>query len=393
MLCPVTRVSGNFFISMAGIYVHIPFCKRKCIYCDFYSISARTGVVHDYAEALCREAGLRREELQGDAVKTVYIGGGTPSLLPVEELLKIEGNLRDNFDLLQVEEFTIEVNPDDVTSALVEKYRQAGINRVSMGVQSFVDDELKFINRRHDSARAVAAYEAILDGGIGNISIDLIYGIPGQTMQSWRHSLDVAVNLKPKHISCYNLSYEEGTRLHRMLCSGAIDEVDDDTCVKMYELMADVLRLNGYEHYEISNFALPGYHSRHNSNYWNKTAYLGLGASAHSYTRGVRSYNPADIKTYMSAIGSGNVAAVADAESVGERYDEEVMLRLRTSRGLDAAQLRIEYGEPYYSHFLRTARQFVDAGLVENDGSIYRLSRSGVMLSDMIIRELMYVEA
>ena len=212
-------------------------------------------------------------------------------------------------------------------------------------------------------------------------------------MQSWRHSLDVAVNLKPKHISCYNLSYEEGTRLHRMLCNGAIDVVDDDTCVKMYELMTDVLRLNGYEYYEISNFALPGYHSRHNSNYWNKTAYLGLGASAHSYTRGVRSYNPADIKTYMSAIGSGNVAAVGDAESVGERYDEEVMLRLRTSRGLDAAQLRIEYGEPYYSHFLRTARQFVDAGLVENDGSVYRLSRSGVMLSDMIIWELMYVEA
>ena len=383
---------GNFFIFMAGIYIHIPFCKRKCIYCDFYSVAAKPGVVESYVEALCREMDLRCGELQGETVRTVYIGGGTPSLLPTGQLQRIIGELDNSFDLSSVEEFTIEVNPDDVSAVVIGEYRRSGINRVSMGVQSFVDSELEFLNRRHNAEQALRAYETITDCGIDNVSIDLIYGIPGQTMPTWRQSLDMAMRLRPKHLSCYNLSYEEGTRLSRMLDNDEIREVDDAVCVKMYESMVETLADNDYEHYEISNFALPGCYSRHNSNYWNKTAYLGIGASAHSYIHGIRCYNPDNIKSYISLIGDGKTATVAEEECIGEKYDEEIMLRLRTSSGIDVSLIRFEYGEPYYSHFITVAERFIKIGLMERTGEIYRLSRRGVMLADMVIRELMYVE-
>lgn len=376
---------------MAGIYVHIPFCKSKCIYCDFYSVSARHDLMDCYVQSICKEADLRKDELRNEAVKTVYIGGGTPSLLSHEQLILLVDGLRKIFDLSCVEEFTIEVNPDDVSAELVRLYVKLGINRVSMGVQSFVDDELRFLNRRHDSAQAVKAYRLITDGGIDNVSIDLIYGIPGQTLQSWNNSVLKALQLMPKHISCYNLSYEDGTNIYRMLEKGVIREVGDEECVAMYESMTDMLGRHGYEHYEISNFALPAYYSRHNSSYWDKSCYLGLGASAHSYVGGVRFYNPNNIKSYVADISSGKVVAVAEAESKSEQYNEEVMIRLRTSRGVDASILGMTYGEPYHGYFLNAVQEFVDSGLVENKGSVYRLSRRGIMLSDMVIRELMYV--
>ncbi len=348
-------------------------------------------MVNAYLQALCHEAMLRKEGFDCDTIKTVYIGGGTPSLLTDVQLSQLVDGMMHIFDFSHVEEFTIEVNPDDITADIAMSYRQLGINRVSMGVQSFVDAELQFLRRRHDANTAANAYRTILECGINNVGIDLIYGIPGQTLQSWQNSLDVAMGLAPKHMSCYNLSYEEGTPLYRMLDKGGVQVADDDSCIAMYELMTGVLREHGYEHYEISNFAKPGYYSRHNSSYWDKTPYLGLGASAHSYIGGTRYYNPSDIKAYISQIGMGNVVATAEEETMNERYDEEVMLRLRTRRGLDADKLLDVYGEPYYSYFMSAVRQFVDSGLVEQAGSVFCLSGRGVMLSDMVFRELMYV--
>lgn len=375
---------------MAGIYIHIPFCKKKCIYCDFYSIAAKADVVDNYIDALCKEIAMRKAELCGETVKTVYVGGGTPSLLGHGRLLRIADALHREFDMCGVEEFTIEVNPDDVSDEEVAAFRSMGINRVSMGVQSFIDKELKFLNRRHTADGAIEAYNTILRNGIDNVSIDLIYGIPGQTLQSWRQSVDTAMQLRPRHISCYNLSYEDGTRLCRMLENGSIAVIDDDVCVKMYEIVSDRLADCGYEHYEISNYALPGFRSRHNSNYWNKTPYIGFGASAHSYLSGRRSYNPGNIKLYVAAINDGVTVSEIEEESIAEQYDEEVMLRLRTKDGIDAGRLRSTYGEEYYAYFLNAVRGFVDSGLVERHGDVYRLSRKGVMLSDMVIRELMY---
>lgn len=373
---------------MAGVYVHIPFCKRKCIYCDFYSI-ASSRLSDRYVKAVGMEAQLRGQEIAGMAVKTLYIGGGTPSVLSFEQLSVLIEGLRAAIDLSHVEEFTVEVNPDDVTHEFAEQLLKLGVNRVSMGVQSLVDEELVFLNRRHDAKEAMKAYRDLQSAGFNNISIDLIYGIPGQTLDTWKYTLEKALSLQAKHVSCYNLSYEEGTMLYKLRETGRVMECDDNTCVEMYDMLVDMLDGAGYEHYEISNFAMPGFYSRHNSGYWDKTPYLGLGASAHSYDGNMRRYNPDNVKLYVESLENDVVVCVGEQESVDEKYDEDVMLRLRTSRGIDSEWIKSIYGKAYSDYFVNAIRSFVDSGLVIKDGSRYRLSRNGVMLSDMIMRELM----
>lgn len=373
---------------MAGVYVHIPFCKRKCIYCDFYSI-ASSRLSDRYVKAVGMEAQLRGQEIAGMPVKTLYIGGGTPSVLSFEQLSVLIEGLRAAVDLSPVEEFTVEVNPDDVTHEFAEQLLKLGVNRVSMGVQSLVDEELVFLNRRHDAKEAMKAYCDLQSAGFNNISIDLIYGIPGQTLDTWKYTLEKALSLQAKHVSCYNLSYEEGTMLHKLRETGRVMECDDNTCVEMYDMLVDMLDGAGYEHYEISNFAMPGFYSRHNSGYWDKTPYLGLGASAHSYDGNMRRYNPDNVKLYVESLENDVVVCVGEQESVDEKYDEDVMLRLRTSRGIDSEWIKSIYGKAYSDYFVNAIRSFVDSGLVIKDGSRYRLSRNGVMLSDMIMRELM----
>ena len=373
---------------MAGIYVHIPFCKRKCIYCDFYSLACSAVVIDRYVAAVLREATLRRGELKGE-VHTLYVGGGTPSLLNKEQFSALIKGLSSIFDLSALQEFTIEVNPDDVTAELISIYKAAGVNRVSMGVQSFDDLDLRFINRRHTAQQALDAVKVMRQSGIQNTSIDLIYGIPGQTLDIWWRNVDKVASLGVQHISAYCLSYEEGTPLWHMRERGEVQEVDEDLSVKMFEILIDGLREACYEHYEISNFALPGYESKHNSSYWNGTPYLGLGAAAHSYD-GVaeRSYNPADLQRYMSCLESGQLPCTRERLSQAERYDEMVMLALRTARGLDATQLELHFGQAAAESFRARARRFLDAGMLQCEGGIYRLTRKGVMVSNMIIADL-----
>lgn len=374
---------------MAGIYVHIPFCKKKCIYCDFYSIGTR-GLEDQYVNVLVDECAMRIDELGGNDVATLYIGGGTPSLLSPSQLDHLTSGIGRNVDLSKVEEFTIEVNPDDVTCAYISQLREIGVNRVSMGIQSFIDDELNIINRRHNAQQAEEAVAAIRSVGIENISIDLIYGLPGQTLDTWQFSLKKAIALRVPHISCYNLSYEEGTKLYRMRESGKLTECSDDLCIAMYHAMSRKLRENGYEHYEVSNFALPGMYSRHNSAYWTGDVYLGLGASAHSYDGVTRSYNVANARKYIELIASGNLACERETTTLEERYDEYVMIHLRTSRGVDSDELKLTFGSRFASHFMAEAQRHIDKGLLTEADGIYRLTDDGVMLSDMIIRDLMW---
>ena len=283
---------------MAGLYIHIPFCKRKCIYCDFYSIAGSPDLMGGYAGALIDEFDNRKDELGGERISTVYLGGGTPSLMPAGLLSKIVSHI----GLDGVEEATIEVNPDDVAMEYVKELADMGFNRVSMGVQSFIDSELRLLNRRHDAKGARNAVDILKRCGIQNISIDLIYGIPGQTLQSWRESIDAALSLDVPHISAYNLTYEEGTRLTMMRDKGRIKEVGDELCVDMFDALSGLLSDAGYEQYEISNFSKPGMYSRHNSSYWNFTPYLGLGASAHSFDGRKRRYNPSNLREYVKLI-------------------------------------------------------------------------------------------
>ena len=376
---------------MAGVYVHIPFCASRCSYCDFFSTLEMKAVGTPYVEALIGEARLRRHELGDDAVRTLYLGGGTPSQLPLPLITRLVEGLNDVIGLSEVEEFTVEANPDDVTPAWCDSLVPLGVNRVSMGVQTFQDDILRAIGRRHTARQVVQAVENLNKAGIDNISIDLIYGLPGQTLDSWARTVDAALALKPRHVSAYWLTYEPGTRLWQQRERGEVTEVSDEDCATMYHLLVRRLQEAGFEHYEISNFGLPGYHSRHNSSYWDGTPYLGLGAAAHSYDGNVRRSNPSDLHAYIDRIGAGELACEEEQMTLWERYDERVMLALRTSAGVDVEQLRVEFGSELAEHFLSEVRRHLAAGNVRREGeSRYVLTADGVLLSDSVMRDVMW---
>lgn len=311
---------------MAGLYVHIPFCRSKCAYCDFYSGPLRSFDEAKYAEALLLELSARRREV--DEFHTAYIGGGTPSSLHPEVFAP--------FLALADGERTVEVNPEDITDDYARGLRDVGVNRVSMGVQSLVDGELAAIGRRHDAARAVRAFEILRKAGFDNISLDLMYGLPGQTLESWEKSLHGVLALGPEHLSAYILSYEPGTLLHTRLVAGKIREADDALIGQMYAALCDAASDAGFSHYEISNFARPGFEAQHNSAYWTMTPYLGLGPGAHSFDGSVRRANVASLRDYMMCPTG---AFEVEEETENERHNDVVMTALRTSRGLDAGVL------------------------------------------------------
>lgn len=378
---------------MAGVYIHIPFCASRCSYCDFFSTLQMADAGVPYVDALIAEAKMRCTELRGEAVSTLYLGGGTPSQLPIPLLAKLVDGLRGVLDLRGVEEFTIEANPDDVTPEWCAAVTAMGVNRVSMGVQSFEDNILRNIGRRHDASQVVDAVRNLRDAGIDNISIDLIYGLPGQTVDSWTRTVEQAIALAPKHISAYGLTYEEGTRLWRQREAGEVMEVPEEQCLEMYRILVEKLTMAGFGHYEISNFALLGYYSRHNSSYWDETPYLGLGAAAHSYDGITRRSNPHDLQGYIDKISTGKPACEVEEMTLWERYDERVMLGLRTARGVDVARLREDFGERAWQHFTTEAQRHINAGNLKlQDETHYVLTADGIMLSDSVMRDLMWDE-
>lgn len=364
---------------MEGLYVHIPFCHSKCAYCDFYS-TPKTGKVDEVIDALIREWELRKDELTG-LPDTLYIGGGTPSFLSEDQFTRLVRGLP--FTPATVE-FTIEVNPEDVTADKVRLWKDNGVNRVSMGVQSFINSELRNVGRRHDSATALRAYGMLRDNGIENISLDLIYGLPGQTLQTWKKSLDTLLDLHPEHFSAYLLSYEKGTLLNARLISGKLTETDEDTIDSMYGYLCRSALKAGYEHYEISNFAVDKRRSVHNSNYWNFSPYLGLGPSAHSYTKGIRRINPADISGYCSKIRDGEVACEVEEETELDLLNDRIMVALRTSDGIELSQLE----EHQRKDLLERTKTLPPGHVIVNEERIF-IPESKFLVSDAIIRALM----
>lgn len=363
---------------MAGIYLHVPFCHAKCAYCDFYS-TARTDRAAAFVDAAIAEYDNRKSELSGEPVTTLYFGGGTPSVLPVHLLTKLADTLLSD----SVEEFTIEVNPEDVNSENVRAWRDAGVNRVSMGVQSLIDAELKAINRRHNSTAALRAIDTILECGIGNISADLIYGLPGQTLQSWENSVNGLLSTGIRHLSAYCLSYEPGTLLTRRRDRGEIKETSEDDIVNMYGALCSLAAGRRFEHYEVSNFALPGFRSRHNSSYWKNIPYLGIGPGAHSLAADMtRRYNPPDIKTYLT---QGGLTATVDEECETDRINDRIMVSLRTCEGLDTSLIPTDFRQSV----IRAARQWINNGHIIADGTYLRIPESSWLLSDAIIRDLL----
>ncbi len=364
---------------MAGIYIHIPFCHSKCAYCDFYSL-ARTDRITAYTAALKMEWMSRRAELGDEAVRTIYLGGGTPSLLPGEALLDIAGWLPKDY----VEEFTLEVNPEDVNAGAVKTWLSAGVNRVSMGVQSLVDSELAAVGRRHSAAEALKAIECLKGGGIENISCDLIYGLPGQTAQSWQHSIDTLLASGITHLSAYCLSYEPGTRLYLKRERGEVEEADDELIEEMYKRLCSAARMRGFRHYEISNFALAGYESRHNSSYWTGIPYLGLGPGAHSLgVDGVRRYVPSSLKTYLADPSN---SAVVDEETELDRLNDRLLISLRTAAGLDLTALT----PLQYATIETAAAPHLRAGRLVKEAGVLRVPEEAWLVCDLVLRDLFF---
>lgn len=373
---------------MAGLYIHIPFCHSKCSYCDFYS-GLRPADSAGYIDALIAELSLRRSEIS-EPFTTIYIGGGTPSVLPVAELQRLAGAIAGNVDVSRIEEFTIEMNPEDVTADLLSACRDMGINRISMGVQSFDDNMLRAINRRHDARRALAAIELLGSQG-WNYSTDLMFGLPGQTLHDWQHDVDRLMDIKPPHMSAYLLSYEPGTRLYAMLQTGKVSEASEQLASEMQCYVTESARANGYLHYEISNYAQPGHRSRHNSSYWNMTPYLGLGASAHSYDGRLRRINPPDIKMYMASLTRGESAAQTEDETNDEIFNDYIITGLRTASGLSLETLRRLFPASFLSALLSDAAPLIAAGLLTLTPTTLSIPEQHWLKSDAIMRDLLRV--
>ena len=337
-----------------------------------------------YVDALCQELRQRRGYLGSADIATVYFGGGTPSRLTPGQIGSVLQTIRTEYSLDTLIELTVECNPDDVTLRYVGALHDLGVNRISMGVQSFNDDMLRFLGRRHSSAQAVQAVRYCHEAGIGNVSIDLMYGLPGQTDEMQLHDLETAAGLDVQHISSYCLSYEEDSPLDRLRASGRITPQSDETCAAMFDRMNDRLRSAGFEHYEISNFCRPGYYSRHNSSYWDGTPYLGVGAGAHSYDGRSRQWNPSDLDSYMTGVEQGAPRYEIEQLSATDRFNEMVMLRLRTAQGLDLKKLSGLDRE----RLMQSSRSLIDSGSLQVEGDRLSIPESRMFISDSIISSL-----
>ena len=375
---------------MAGIYIHIPFCKRRCIYCDFFS-TTRSEEKPTYARALCQELAIRKDYLEDEEIETIYLGGGTPSQLTEEELNDIFTSLYNIYKVKEDAEITLEANPDDLTPEYVSMLRRLPINRISMGIQTFQEETLKLLHRRHTARQAIEAFQRCREAGFQNISIDLMYGLPGETLDTWKEDLQQAIALHPEHISAYHLIYEEGTALWKLRDEHQVEEADEDLSVTLFKNLIDELKQAGYQHYEISNFCLPGLHSRHNSSYWTGKKYLGCGPSAHSFNGSSRQWNIASLDNYLKGIASGKPNYEIEELDLYTRYNDFVITSIRTCWGMSLSRLRSEYGEELYRYCLRMAKSHLEQGVLEIEEGTLRLTQEGIFISDGIMSDLLFV--
>jgi oxygen-independent coproporphyrinogen-3 oxidase len=373
---------------MAGIYVHIPFCKKLCFYCDFYHVIS----VNDnsaFIDALLKEASLRKDYLESETVSTIYFGGGTPSVFSVKDLGTILNHIKKLFSVEQNCEISIELNPDDVLPAYLEGLKDLNINRISLGIQSWRDSDLKMLNRRHDSAQAIKALKDTLDAGFENVTIDLIYGIPGMSLQEWESNLDFSLSFDIKHLSAYHLTFEPGTVFGKMLEKGAISEIDENESVAQFNILIEKTESAGFIQYEISNFGKPGYFSLHNSNYWKQVSYLGLGPSAHSFNGYSRQWNIRDLKGYIKLISAGKSFYESEELNSKTRFNEYIMTSLRTMWGIDLEYVEEMFEKEGYDYIINLAGKFKNYGLMKQEKKSLILTNQGKLISDNIISEFM----
>jgi putative oxygen-independent coproporphyrinogen III oxidase len=375
---------------MAGIYIHVPFCSKRCTYCDFFS-STNMQNKETYVDSVVKELELRKEYLSGEGIGTIYFGGGTPSQLDIRAFERIFETISRLYQVDEDAEITLEANPDDMTPGYVEGIATLPFNRVSMGVQSFKDEDLHFLNRRHDIRQAFKAIALCKENGLINLSIDLIYGLPGQSMEDWQFNLSEAIRLDIPHLSSYHLIYEEGTPLFRQLHSGKVKPVMEELSVAMFTELIDTLADAGYEQYEISNFAKNKLYSRHNSSYWKGIKYLGVGPSAHSFDGKTRQWNVSSMTKDFKGIAAGFPDVEMEELDTKTSYNDFIITGLRTMWGVDLHELQKLYGEELLTYCMKQAAPHLKNGLLVNADSVLKLTRQGIFISDGIMSDLLYV--
>jgi oxygen-independent coproporphyrinogen III oxidase len=379
---------------LAGIYIHVPFCKRRCYYCDFYS-SVKLELIHEYIEALRVEAVARVNYLMSNdlapVIETVYFGGGTPSLLDINDYKELMQNFAGIFKISLNAEITVEINPDDAEKELLIGLKALGINRLSIGVQSFSDAALKFMNRRHNSIQAFRSIENAILAGFSNISIDLIYGLPGMSVKKWDETLKQAIKLPVNHLSAYHLTYEKGSKLYSFVSKGQISPISETISLRQFELLHDIMESSGFEHYEISNFAKENMYSIHNLNYWKGEKYLGLGPSAHSYDGTSRRWNISDIIKYCKAIKKGEVYWETEQLNKNSISNEYIMTRLRTKWGMDLNYFENEFGRNRFERLIMDVQPYFESGHCNQIKDNIMITHKGWIISDRIISDLMSI--
>jgi oxygen-independent coproporphyrinogen-3 oxidase len=374
---------------MSGIYFHFPFCLKKCRYCDFYTVIG-TEIKEAYIHALIKEIKIRKNYLNGDRIGTIYFGGGTPGLMNAREINSVLDETAKQYTFENDVEISIELNPDDVDRAYVEELKKTPVNRISLGIQSFFDDDLKLMNRRHSTKQSSEAISFLQDAGYVNISGDLIYGLPGMTLAKWNQNLDLFFNTGLVHLSAYHLTYEPKTVFYKYLQTGKLKELDEETSLLMFNSLIEKAERNKMIWYETSNFGKEGYFSKHNSGYWQQKKYLGLGPSAHSFDGESRQFNPGDLKGYIEAMNAEAPFFEREILSKADRYNDYILTSLRTVWGADLRYINEHMGPSFYDFIIRNLKPQIENGyLTREDERIY-LTRKGKFIENTIIEKLFY---
>lgn len=385
---------------MSGIYLHIPFCKSKCAYCNFFSLVTEKKM-DDYVSALKKEIINRKSYLGDDVVKTIYFGGGTPSLLPIKYVEEILELLHENYNIISNPEVTLEINPDTIDKDKMMALKHLGVNRMSVGIQSFNDDDLHYLGRRHDSRHALQVLDDLSSVGFDRITLDLIYGMPTLTEEKWNHNLDIFFSTGISHLSAYALTVEPKTILGQKIEKEELQEVSEEDTIRHYNILVERTKENGFEHYEISNFAKEGCRSQHNSIYWQDVKYLGLGPSAHSYDGDSRQWNVSNLTKYIQIVNA-DIDTDTDADtdtdmghyyereilSKEDKYNEYVMTSLRTSWGCNVDKIERDYGKSYAHNFLKNIKKYLDSGIMLMKDNHFILTDEGMLFADGIAAEL-----
>ena len=375
---------------MSGLYVHIPYCAKLCYYCDFhFSLNLKTR--KDFVDAVCKELQLRKDFFS-TPIETLYFGGGTPSLLTHDELERIFSSIRQNFQIVPNAEISIECNPDDLTASYCENLLKLGVNRLSIGIQSFYDDDLLLLNRRHSAKTAQNAVKISQNVGFQNITIDLIYALPNMTLERWKVNLDEAAKLNVQHLSAYSLMVEEHTALHKFVRTGKFILPPEETVLEQFNYLIDWAQANDFEQYEISNFAKNGMYSKHNTSYWTGKPYLGVGPSAHSFDGEKRFWNIAHNAKYIESLSNSVIPCETEILTTKDKYNELIMTGLRTKQGVNESVITQKFPQEYIQNFIFCKNKFLEQNLLQENGTFVSLTRKGIMVSDMIMSEFFVTE-